>query len=353
MNKKNIKDYLNEFYKAMMAGISYMVPVIVAGGILQALPNLWTGGAAASAVEGTIAYVMYTWGSSLFGMMYYILAIYTSFAIAGRPGIVAGLMAALVAVNGSSGFLGALVGGIVAGYVVKGIMNISLPDVLNSARPILIIPLVSSLVMMFLMVYVIEPSCGWIMTLVYNLVAQVQNLGLEWLLFGVFGICVCFGMGGPLIAATVPMMLALIADGNLGVAAAMNCTSCASCYGTALAVLIFKKKYRPEQRGSVAGLLTGGLCQITEFQIPFWMDDLKVMTPCYILAGFLGGALVSILGDATPTFHGGIFTAFLASNVLIHFLCIIAQALFTCAWIGIFKKNLPAEENGLEETASK
>ena len=343
-----LKKVLNwkEWYQAMMTGISYMVPVIVAGGILQAIPNLWTDGAASAATEG-VAFIMYNWGSKLFGMMYYVLAMFTAFAIAGRPGLVPGLMVAVIAVNGSSGFLGAVVGGIIAGYVAKALIALKLPSALQSAKPILIIPLVSSTVMLILMTAAIEPICGWIMNLIYSAGLAVQAIGAEWLLFAVFGISVCFGMGGPVCVGMVPLMLALIGNGDLGVAATMNCAACASCYGTAAATIIFKKKYRPDQRAGVAGLITGGLCQITEFQLPYFMDDIKVMAPCYILSGAVGGIMVALTHSTTPTFHGGLFTAFLASNVPMHLLCIFVQAAFTCVFIGLFKKNLPEEESGI------
>lgn len=350
----DVKKFLKDCYAAMMAGISYMVPVIVSGGILQAIPNLWTNGAAAEAVEGTIAFTMYSWGSSLFGMMYYVLGMFVAFAIAGRGAFVPGLMVGLIAVNGSSGFLGALVGGIIAGYLVKSVlMKLKLPSVLQSAKPVLIIPLLSAAIMMFLMVFMIEPVCGWLMNLIYDAGRFVESIGYNWLLYAFFGICVCFGMGGPIIAGTVPLMLALIADGNVEVAAVMNCTACASCYGTALATVLFKKKYRPDQRANLPGLLTGGICQITEFQIPFLMDDIKVMTPCYILSGALGGIMVALTGVTTPTFHGGIFTAFLASSVPLHLLCILVQASFTCLFIGIFKKNLSEENEEVSELVAE
>lgn len=344
MEKKKIINW-KEWYQAMMTGISYMTPLIVAGGIIQAIPNLWTNGAASTAAEGSVAYIMYTFGNGLMGLMYYVLAMYAAFSIANRPGLVAGLLAGFIACNGSSGFLGAIVGGIIAGYIAKALVNkLKLPAFMNSAKPILFIPLISSLLMILIMCVLIEPVCGWIMNLIYSGGIAIQNLGLKWLLLATFGVSVCFGMGGPFCVALIPLMLALIANGDLEVAATMNCAACASCYGTAAAVWIFKNKFTEAERASIPGLITGGLCQITEFQIPFFISDLKVFAPCYILSGAVGGIMVSLVHSTTPTFHGGLFTAFLASNVPLHLLCILVQAAFTVLWIGIFKKDLPAEE---------
>ena len=334
-----------QLYNQLMGGISYMTPLIVAGGIIQALPNLWTGGAAGAAPEGSIAWLLYTYGNGLFGLMYYVLAMFTSFSIAGRPGIVPGLVAGYFGTNGTSTFLGACAGGFIAGYIAKWLVkNLKLPTFLASAKPILFIPLLSSLLMIFVMYYVVDPVCGFLMNLLYQGGLVIESMGIKWLLLGVFGISVCFGMGGPVCVALVPLMIAMITEGDLTVAATMNCCSRASVYGTALAVALFPKRFNKDLRSGIPGLIAGGLTQITEFEIPYFMSDMKVMGPAYIVSGFVGGAMVALMGHTTPTFHGGIFTSVLASSIPKHWLCMAIQAAVLVLWVFLFKKEVSEEE---------
>jgi PTS system fructose-specific IIC component len=160
---------------------------------------------------------------------------------------------------------------------------------------------------------------------------------------------VTFGMGGPVAYGIFPVVLALYSSGNFSVSAAGVIASTASCLGIALSVLLFKKKYTPDERSGVVGLLTGFACSVTEFQIPYFIKDLKTFVPCLILAGATGGAMVGLLEVTLPAIHGGLFVAPLANNVPLYLLCILAQAGVTLGYIAIFKKNLPPEESLVHE----
>ncbi|MGN8912717.1 fructose-specific PTS transporter subunit EIIC [Anaerofustis butyriciformans] len=321
--KDKLKSLGKEMYGAMMTGISYMIPVVVAGAIIMALPNFWTGGGAAEAKE-RLAYYMYTWGNTLFGMMYYVLAMFVAFGIAGRPALISGLVVGLFAVNGDSGFLGAVVGGILAGYVTKySIKWLKLPAMMASAKTILFIPIITSLIMFIAMQFAIDPICSYLMNLIYLFGVWVESLGFKPLLLATFGACFCFGMGGPVCYGIFPLTLIYINAGDGVVCAATMVTATSGYLGTAIAVLLFKKKFTKSEQSNVVGLFTGWICQITEFQIPYFMADLKVFTPAYILAGAVGGALVGLLNVSTPAFHGGMFTALMASSIPKIALCIL------------------------------
>lgn len=339
----------DEMYKAMMSGISHMIPVVVAGGIIMSIPNFWTGGNASTAEAGTLAYHMYTLGNTyLVGSMYYILGIFTAMAIGGRPAIVGGLICSIVSISTGAGFVGAVLGGFAAGYIAKLLIKyIKLPSFMASTKSILFIPIISALAMYIIMTYGIAPFGSWIMSLVFNFVTMIEKTGNIFVFTAVICACVTFGMGGPVAYGIYPIVLSSLANGNYNICAAGVCGSMASCGGIALATILFKKKYTPEDRAGVAGLLTGFACSVTEFQIPYFIKDLKVMTPCLILAGLVGGSLIGLLGVELPAVHGGLFTAALANNVLKYLICIVAQASFTCAFIGIFKKDLPPEESGI------
>lgn len=342
--KKNfMKNLGSEMYQAMMTGISYMIPVVVAGAIIMALPNFWTNGGAAEATSG-VAYYMYTWGNSLFGMMYYVLAMFVAFGLAGRPALISGLVVGIFAVTGDSGFLGAVAGGIVAGYVTKFVIkHIKLPPIMASAKSILVIPILTSLLMFLFMQIAIGPVCSWLMHMIYSFGVFVEGIGYKPLLLAVFGACFCFGMGGPVCYGMLPLALIYVNAGDTVVAAATNVSATAGCLGTALAVLLFRKKFTDDERGNIVGLFTGWICQITEFQIPYFVADLKTFTPAYILAGATGGFLVGILNVTAPSFHGGIFTALMSNSIPKMALCILGQAAVVVLWVFFFKKDLPKE----------
>lgn len=336
-----------ECYNAMMSGISHMIPIVVAGGIIMSVPNFWTGGGAASCEPGTIGEFLYTLGNGhLIGSMYYILAIFTAMAIGGRPAIVGGLICAVVSISTGAGFVGAVLGGFVAGYIAKALTKyLKLPDFMASTKPILFIPIISAVLMGLAMNFVIAPFGSWIMDIVYNFAVWVQEIGMFWLFTAVICACVTFGMGGPVAYGIYPLVLNAMATGQYGITAAGVCGSMSSCFGIALATLVFKKKYTPEDRAGVTGLLTGFACSVTEFEIPYFIKDLKVMTPCLILSGLVGGSLIGLLGVELPAVHGGLFTVALANNVFRYMVCILAQALTTFVFIGVFKKDLPDSES--------
>ena len=344
MNKEKIKALGKEMYQGMQSGISYMIPVVIAGALIQAIPNLWTAGQAASATEG-LAYYMYTWGSSIFGLMYYFLAMYTAFGIAGRPALVSGLVVGWFSVTTNAGFLGAVVGGLIAGYITRYTIKwLKLPQVLGAAKSILFVPIITSFIMMCLMEFILVPVCGWIMDLIYAFGIWVDSIGYKPLLCAVFGACFCFGMGGPVCYGMLPVALMYIAEGDLVVAAATCISATCGCLGTGLAVLLFPKKFNEEERASVVGAFTGWLVQITEFQIPFFVNDLKTFTPAYILAGAVGGAMCAFVGLEMPAFHGGIFNMLMSNNLLLMVLCSLTQAAVVVLWVFLFKKDIKESE---------
>ncbi|WP_294468426.1 fructose-specific PTS transporter subunit EIIC [uncultured Anaerofustis sp.] len=348
--KDKLRTLGKEMYGAMMTGISYMIPVVISGAIIMALPNFWTGGGAADAKTG-LAYYMYTWGDQLFKMMYYILAMFVAFGLAGRPALTSGLVVGLFAANGESGFLGAVVGGIIAGYVTKyTVKHLKLPPVMSSAKSILFIPIITSFIMFIAMQFAVDPACSFLMKLIYNFGVWVEGIGYKPLLLAVFGACFCFGMGGPFCYGMLPLALIYINAGDNVTAAATMVSATSGCLGTAIAVMLFKKKFTQNEKANVPGLFAGWICQITEFQIPFFMADLKTFTPAYILAGATGGFLVGLLGVTTPAWHGGMFTALMASSLPKIVLCILGQAAVVVLWVWLFKKDLPKEEQLEENT---
>ena len=341
--KEKFKSLINEWYRGMMSGISYFIPVVISGAMLFAIPNIWTEGMASEATSG-LAYYMYTWGQTLFGMMYYILGMYTAFGIGGRPAMVGGLVAGIFAATTNAGFIGAVVGGIVAGYVAKGLVKyLKLPTMLSAAKSILFIPVISAFIMFIVMQFALEPLGSGIMVGVYSIGKLVESWGLLWVLRGVFGLCGCVGMGGPIGWGMFTLEQIYMEGGDMVVCAVILCSCTAGCLGTAIAVKLFKKKF-PANLQNITGLLTGWLVMITEFQLPYFIQDLKTFIPCYMLSGFTGGALISLLNVTTPTWHGGIYTMLMASNIFKYAIAMLAQAAVVVIYVGLFKKDLPDDE---------
>ena len=327
-----------------MTGISYMIPVVVSGALISAIPNLWSGDFAGYAESG-IAYYMYTWGSNLMGLMYYVLAMFTSFSIAGRPGYAAGLVAGWYAVNADGGFVAAVLGGIIAGYLAKAAVKyIKVPESINNVKSIILIPLLTSLIMFVFMHFAIAPLSIWIMDLVYRFGEYINSLGLRWVLLGFFGICMSFGMGGPLCYGCLPLVYVFMDQGDMEAAAVACIASCVGNLGTALSVFLFPKKFDDMDRTNAYGCLAGWLVEITEFEIPFLMSDFKTFAPAYILSGFAAGVAVSFLHLEMPSDWGGMFTMLLSNNILNMIIVTLIEAAVVVLCVAFLRKDLPKEE---------
>lgn len=344
---------LNEMYSGMMSGISHMIPVIVVGAIVMSIPNFWLPGQAAEATSG-VAYYMYTWGSQLFGMMYYILAIYTAYGIADRPAIVGGLIAGIITMNFEAGFLGAVVGGLAAGYITRYMMKwIKLPAFMGPAKGIFFVPMVSGLLVMVVMQFIIGPACAFLMDLLYQGILWVESVGSKSVLIGVQGAMYNFGMGGPFCYGVYPLELSLVAIGDYSMTTAGLLAASASCLGIVIAILLFPKKFTPTERAGIPGLITGWVCCITEFQIPYFIKDIKTFAPCFLITGFIGAYLCAIAGCVAPAVHGGLFILPLNNHPFIYLAIHAIQAALTVAYIAMFKKDLVEEEHQYIESEHK
>lgn len=344
---------LNEMYSGMMCGISHMIPVIIVGAIVMSLPNFWLPGQVTEATSG-VAYYMYTWGSTLFGMMYYVLAIYTAYGIADRPAIVSGLIAGIITMKYEAGFLGAVIGGLIAGYITRYIMKfLKLPAFMGPAKGIFFVPMISGLSIMVIMEFAVGPSCAFLMDLLYKSILWVESIGSKAILIGVQGAMYNFGMGGPFCYGVYPLELSLVAIGDYSMTTAGLLAASASCLGIVLSIILFPKKFTPDERAGIPGLLTGWVCCITEFQIPYFIKDIKTFTPCFLITGFIGAYLCAITGCIAPAVHGGLFILPLNNHPFIYMGIHMLQAVLTCGYIFLAKKDLSAEEHGYLEEGNR
>ncbi len=330
----------NAIYKHLMSGVSFMIPFVVAGGI--AIAFSFAFGYDAFKTAGTLpAYLMTIGGSGGFGLMVPILAGYIAFSIADRPGLAPGMIGGVVAGSIGSGFLGGIVAGFLAGYVVLGIKKvIKLPKSLAGIMPVLIIPVLGSLIVGLGFFYVL----GTPMSLINKAITDWLNSlsgGSAILLGLILGTMMAFDMGGPVNKAAYAFGTGtLVAGQGSAVMAAVMAGGMVPPLGIGLATLIFKKKFTEDQReAGKAGLLLGASF-ITEGAIPFAAADPARVLPSIMVGGAVAGALSMALGATLAVPHGGIFVLFAVENILQYILAILVGSVITAGLLGVLKKDV-------------
>ena len=342
----------HQIYTQLMNGVSHMLPFVVGGGILIALAFLIDGlsvdmkslAVADRANFGTITPIaawFKTLGGVAFGFMLPILAGYIAMAIGDRPALVLGFAGGMIASGGKSGFLGALVAGFVAGYVILLLRKIcdKLPEALEKIAPVLIYPVVGLLIMGLLMSFIVEPVMGGINTALNNALAGMG--GSSKILLGmILGGMMSIDMGGPFNKAAYVFGTAAIAAGNYDIMAAVMIGGMTPPCAIALATILFKKKFTKTERESGPTNFIMGLAFITEGAIPYAAaDPLHVLPSCIVGSG-LAGALSMAFGCTLMAPHGGIFVFPVVGNALMYLVALVAGIAASTVLLGILKKDV-------------
>ena len=320
--------------QSLMTGVSYMIPFVVAGGILIALGFAF-GGIYVGDGEGFWTDI-FAIGKVSMGLMTAVLGGYIAYGIADKPALVAGFVAGAIANNQGSGFIGAILGGIIAGYLVLLLKKIKLPAVLRSLLPVLIIPVISVFVIGVLMYYVFGGPIAWLNTSLTNWL-QTMSGGAKVILGIVQGAMLALDMGGPVNKAAYAFALAAADTGNWAPMAANFIASMSPPLGVGLAVLLAPKKFTKAERGSLGGLLVGGFGMITEFAIPFAAANPFRIIPALMAGSAVGGALSYLAGLTMQAPHGGLFVLLLCNKPLIFLLILVIASLVTAALIIVLK----------------
>jgi fructose PTS system EIIBC or EIIC component len=343
-NIKNIKEEkksnISGAYKHLLTGVSYMLPVVVAGGLLIALSFVF--GIEAFKEKGTLAAaLMDIGGGAAFHIMVAILSGYIAFSIADRPGLAPGFIGGMLASNIAAGFLGGIVSGFLAGYVAKWIVdNIKLPENFEGLMPVLIVPLLSTLVVGLIMIYVVGEPVSYINESLKTFLEGMSS-GNAILVGLVIGIMMAFDMGGPVNKAAYTVSVGLLATGVTGPMAAAMAAGMTPPLGIFLATMIAKNRFdRTEQQaGKAAGVL--GLCFITEGAIPFAVKDPVRVIPSLIAGSAVTGAMSMAFGCTLAAPHGGIFVLAIpnaVANLGMYALSIAVGAVITAITLIILKK---------------
>ena len=342
----------HQIYTQLMNGVSHMLPFVVGGGILIAVSFLIDGlcvdmtalSAAERANFGTITPVAALFkniGGVAFGFMLPVLAGFIAMAIGDRPALAVGFVGGMMAANGTSGFLGALVAGFAAGYIIKMLFVVcaKLPEAIEKIAPVLLYPVFGILIMGLLMTFVVEPVMGGINTALNNGLTSMG--GSSKLVLGmILGGMMAIDMGGPFNKAAYVFGTAAIASGNYDVMAAVMIGGMTPPCAIALATLLFKNKFTKEERESGPTNFIMGLAFITEGAIPFAAADPARVLPSCIIGSAAAGALSMAFGCTLMAPHGGIFVVPVMENALMYLVALVAGTVISAALLGLLKKKV-------------
>lgn len=342
----------HQIYTQLMNGVSHMLPFVVGGGILIAIAFLIDGlsvdinslAADQRANFGTITPVAALFkqiGGTAFGFMLPVLAGFIAMAIGDRPALAIGFVGGMLASGGKSGFLGALVAGFAAGYLIVGLRKLcdKLPQAIEKIAPVLIYPVVGILAMGLLMTFIVEPIMGGINTALNNGLTGMG--GSSKLILGcVLGAMMAIDMGGPFNKAAYVFGTASIAAGNYDIMAAVMIGGMTPPCAIALATLLFKNKFTKEERETGPTNFIMGLAFITEGAIPFAASDpLHVLPACLVGSG-VAGALSMMFNCTLMAPHGGIFVVPVVGNALMYLVALVVGTVVSAVLLGVLKKKV-------------
>lgn len=342
----------HKIYTQLMNGVSHMLPFVVGGGILIAIAFLIDGlsidiNALPADQRGNfgtitpVAAMFKNIGGVAFGLMLPVLAGFIGMAIGDRPALALGFVGGMMAANGKSGFLGALVAGFLAGYLILGLRKIcdKLPDAIEKLAPVLIYPVVGILIMGLAMNFVVEPIMGGINTGLNNFLSGMGDssrivLGL------ILGGMMAIDMGGPFNKAAYVFGTAAITAGNYDIMAAVMIGGMTPPCAIALATLLFKNKFTKEERDAGPTNFIMGLAFITEGAIPFAASDPLHVLPSCIIGSALAGALSMAFHCTLMAPHGGIFVFPVVGNAVMYLVALVAGTVVSALLLGVLKKKV-------------
>lgn len=344
----------HQIYKHLMNGVSHMLPFVVGGGLLIAIAflidslsvDLNSLSLDEKSAFGTItpmAAMFKEIGNIAFGFMLPILAGFIAMSIADRPGLAVGFVGGAIAANGTSGFLGALVAGFLAGYLVLLLKKLfeKLPKGLDGLKPVLLYPLFGIFLVGVIMTYVVEPPVGALNTMINNGLSGMN--GASSILLGalVAGM-MAVDMGGPVNKAAYVFGTASIAAGNYNIMAAVMIGGMVPPIAIALATLFFKNRFTAEERKAGPTNFIMGLSFITEGAIPFAASDPLRVIPACVVGSAVAGALSMAFGCTLMAPHGGIFVFLVVEHGVMYLLSLLAGAAVSCLLLGLLKKRIHA-----------
>lgn len=332
-------------YKHLMNGVSNMLPLVIAGGILMAIVFMIGPNAMDPKSSEYSAFAETLWNignKSAFALIIPILAGYIARSIADKPGFAAGLVGGMLAVSGGSGFLGGIIAGFLAGYLTQGIKKATqnFPQMLEGLKPTLIYPIVSVTVTGLLMIYVFNTPAAWLNN---ALISGLNNLsGSNVIILGiVLGAMMAIDMGGPFNKAAYVFSTAALTAGNATPITAAMVGGMVPPIALAIAMMIFRSKFTKEQRGSIIPNIVMGASFITEGAIPFAAADPLRVIPSMMVGSGVAGGLALLFGSHINAPHGGLVVIIGTdpSHALLTLLAILIGAVVGALIYGMIKQS--------------
>ncbi|WP_261817248.1 PTS fructose transporter subunit IIBC [Vibrio gallicus] len=324
-NQANTADENKGAYKHLMTGVSHMLPVVVAGGLIIALSFIF--GIEAFKEQGTLAESLMTiGGGSAFALMIPVLAGFIAFSIADRPGLAPGLIGGMLASSTGAGFLGGIAAGFIAGYCAKFIADkVKLPQSMQALKPILIIPFIASLFTGLVMIYVVGGPVAAIMAAMTDFLNNMGSANAV-LLGIILGAMMCFDLGGPINKAAYTFGVGLLASQTYAPMAAIMAAGMVPALGMGLATFIARDKFEAGEREAGKASFVLGMCFISEGAIPFAAKDPMRVIPSCMIGGALTGAISMLVGAKLMAPHGGLFVLLIPGAITPVFMYLVAIA---------------------------
>ncbi|MFB4327197.1 PTS fructose transporter subunit IIABC [Priestia sp. BR_2] len=343
----------NPIYRHLMNGVSYMVPFIVIGGLLIAIALTMGGVKTPGGLvipEDSIWKTIESIGAAAFTFMVPILAGFIAMSIADRPGLAPGMVGGFIAANGSfygseagAGFIGGIIAGFLAGYVALAIKRIKVPRSLQPIMPIIVIPVLASLVVGLIFVFVIGAPVADLFEALTVWLAGMQGTS-SILLALILGAMISFDMGGPVNKVAFLFGSAMIGEGNYEIMGQIAVAICVPPIAMGLAAMMNKRKFTPAEREAGKATFTMGLFGITEGAIPFAAQDPLRVIPS-IMVGSMTGSVIAMLGSVGDSVaHGGPIVAVLGAvdHVLMFFIAVMAGSAVSVIMVSLLKKDVAA-----------
>lgn len=326
-------------YKHLLTGVSFMLPMVVAGGLLIALSLCF--GLNAAEQTGSLAHVLKQIGVTAFTLMVPMLSGYIAYSIADRPGLTPGLIGGLLATQLDAGFLGGIASGFLAGYITLLLTRyIKLPSSLESLKPILILPLLGSLIVGLLMFYVVGHPVAYIFDLMKNFLNGMGTTNA--VLMGIIlASMMCIDLGGPINKAAYAFTVGLLTTNTYMPMAATMAGGMVPAIGMGVATFLAQQKFSKVERDTGKASFILGLCFISEGAIPFAAKDPIRVIPSCILGGAVTGGLVAFFHCELVTPHGGIFVLLIPNAInhaLLYLLAIVVGSLVTAVTYALIKQ---------------
>lgn len=336
-----MKEELKRIREYLMTGVSYMIPIVVIGGVFIALSIALSGVEAGTGANVTNPFLnsLMDIGGAAFSMMVPVLAGFIAFGIADRPGIAPGLVGGVLANNIKAGFLGGIIAGLIAGYVARWIKGWKVNKNLRPIMPIFVIPLISAFVVGILMIYVLGNP---IASLMASMTEGLKNMstGNNVVLALIMGAMIAFDMGGPVNKVAFMFGAAMIQEGIFTIMGPVAVAICIPPLGMGVATLLNKKKYTRTEQDAGKGAIAMGLIGITEGAIPFAAGDPLRVIPSIMVGSSIGAAVAAVfkVGDHAP--HGGPIVLPVVDNRIGFIISVLIGIAVTAFMVNALKKDV-------------